>query len=129
MLPKLTGVQLLEILADSEYDARRYSSGGYGTECVGFTVDDGKDLFAVAQIVSRCEETVLPLLVNAFRLAKADGLGRSSVVVYFPNIPWPADAKEKPFVYEFDDRDGAEDWEEDEGDEGDATGGWESEDD
>ncbi len=125
MLPKLTASQLLDILADTEYDARRYSGGGFGTECVGFTVDDGKDLFAVAQIVSRADEALRPLLVSAFQFAKADGLGRSSVVVYFPHIAWPADAKEKPFVYEFDDRDTDEDWEED----GDPAGGWESEDD
>ena len=120
MLPKLTAAQLLAILEDTEYTARRYSGGGMGgAECVAFTVDDGKDLFAVAQIVSRTDETLVPLLVRAFQFAKVDGLGRSSVVVYFPNIAWPAGVKEP--AYEFDDRDrDAEDWDSED---------WDSEDD
>lgn len=111
MLPKLTAKQLLEILADTEYPVRRYSGRGMGgAECVAITVDNRQELYAAATIVSRADEAVRPLVVNAFRRAETDNMGRSSVVIYFPNIAWPADAKETP-DYEFDDRDTDEDWE------------------
>lgn len=127
MLAKLTGEQLLEILNDTEYPARRYSGRGMGgAECVALTVENRQELYAVAQIVNRADDELRPLVVNAFRRAETDNMGRSSVVIYFPNIAWPADAQETP-DYEFDDH---RDWDaEDEGDEGGEGGAWDEEDD
>ena len=87
--------RLIELLEDAECEPRSYSGRGmYGRKCVAVVPDDYNSreghVAALTMLYAESDEERQDL-VTIWRGVRSDSMGRS-IVIYFPNIEWPADA-------------------------------------
>jgi len=86
--------RLIELLEDAECEPRSYSGRGmYGRRCVAVVPDSysSEGHVAALTMLYAADETEQQELVTIWRDVQSDGMGRG-IVIYFPNIEWPADA-------------------------------------
>ncbi len=76
--------KLIEAIKSVEHTARPYSGRGmYGRTCVGVVTEDEFSLgVSLALALGEDATSLRP---------STDSMGRSSIIVYFRNIPWPED--------------------------------------
>lgn len=88
--------RLIELLEDAECEPRSYSGRGmYGRRCVAVVPDDynsSEGHVAALTMLYAADETEQQELVAIWRGVRSDSMGRGGIVIYFPNIEWPADA-------------------------------------
>lgn len=79
---------LQQIIEGMGYEVTRYSGRGmYGAECPAFTVEDGQEFGAVAEIaLAMLEDVAENIICRTWRHARMDSMGRDDVVIYFPRI-------------------------------------------
>lgn len=86
----MTAERLSEIVQEAGFESQTYSGRGmYGKECVGYTVDNGDELFSAVMIATSCEDEEKDHICNLFRNGvKQDRMGRDQTIIYFPRVKY-----------------------------------------
>lgn len=86
----MTAERLSEIIQEAGYESQTYSGRGmYGKECVGYTVDNGDELFSAVMIATSCEPEEKDQICGLFRNGvKTDSMGRDQIIIYFPRLQY-----------------------------------------
>ena len=86
----MDAITLKQLIEDAGYETRSYSGRGmYGAECLAFIAEDGRELYAVASIVSQVvSHKDRENLAGQFAGVRTDSMGRDSIIVYFPRVPF-----------------------------------------
>lgn len=86
--------RLIELLEDAECEPRSYGGRGmYGRQCVAVVPDSNSSeghVAALTMLYAESDEERQDL-VTIWSGVRSDSMGRG-IVIYFPNIEWPADA-------------------------------------
>ena len=80
----MTTEELKQLIEDAGYETRDYSGRGmYGKRCLAFIIEAGNELGAVAEMVYHSDDEEM---VNIFKTARTDAMGRDDIVIYFPSM-------------------------------------------
>ncbi len=87
--------RLIELLEDAECEPRSYSGRCmYGPWCVAVVLDSygsSEGHIAALTMLYAADKNEQQELVTIWSDVQSDNMGRD-IVIYFPNIEWPADA-------------------------------------
>lgn len=80
---------LIKTITRADFTVRSYSGRGmYGTQCLGFEVDEYVSLLQVAaDLIDSVSEDNMEALAQVLRESRTDSMGRGQIV-YFPHVEW-----------------------------------------